>query len=66
MKLGEGTLKLNGESVSCKLHSQIQTLFKLSLTENVVIPPSTEKIILTKILGDQPVGKTAVITDVVP
>lgn len=33
LRLGEGTLKFNGESVSCRLHSQIQNLFKLSLTE---------------------------------
>lgn len=66
MRLGEGTLKFNGESVNCRLYSQIQNLFKLSLTENVVIPPSSEMIIPTKIVGDQPVGKTAVVKDVCP
>lgn len=66
LRLGEGTLKFNGESVNCKLHSQIQNLFKLSLTENVVIPPSSEMIIPTKIVGDQPLGKTAVVKDICP
>lgn len=66
MRLGESTLNFNGESVNCRLYSQIQNLFKLSLTENVVIPLSSEMIIPTKIVGDQPVGKTAVVKDICP
>jgi hypothetical protein len=59
MKLGKGTFKLNGESVNCKLHSQ-------SVAENVVVPPASEMIIPTKVVGVQPVGKTAVITEISP
>lgn len=66
MRLGKSTLKFNGESVNCRLYGQIQNLFKLSLTENVVIPPSSEMIIPTKIVGDQPLGKRAVVKDNCP
>lgn len=41
-------------------------MFKLSLTENVVIPPSSEMIIPTKIVGDQPLGKRVVVKDNCP
>lgn len=61
MKVGKGILTLNGEVVTTLLQDQVQSVFKLSVAENVVIPAASEIILPTKVDGDIPYGSSAVV-----
>jgi hypothetical protein len=50
--MGEEVLTLDENQIKCIKESQMSSLFKISLTEKVTIPPKTEVITIGKIEGD--------------
>lgn len=52
LDMGEEVLTLDENQIKCIKESQMSSLFKISLTEKVTIPPKTEVITIGKIEGD--------------
>ena len=52
LDMGEGTISLHGIKIECTKESQMNSLFKVKLTENVIIPPNTEVLKSGKVEGD--------------
>lgn len=49
LNMGDGTLKIHGEEILCNFENSLSSVFKISASENVEIPPSSEMILLGKI-----------------
>jgi hypothetical protein len=47
--MGDGTLKIHGEEILCSFENSLSSVYKISASENVEIPPSSEMILLGKI-----------------
>jgi hypothetical protein len=52
LDMGKEVLTLDENQIKCIKESQMSSLFKISLTEKVTIPPKTEVITIGKIEGD--------------
>lgn len=62
MHIGKGTILLNGKRIECHLESQKpNTIFRVALTETVVLPAASEMIIPTRVIGDLPIGHNAMV-----
>jgi hypothetical protein len=54
LKMGDGTLKIHGEEILCNFENSLSSVFKISASENVKIPPSSEMILPGKIQNGLP------------
>ena len=52
--MGDGTLKIHGEDILCNFENSLSSVFKISASENVEIPPSSEIILPGKIQNGFP------------
>ncbi|CAG2197985.1 unnamed protein product [Mytilus edulis] len=50
--LGKGTITFGGTEIACQKESQMATIFKVTIDENVTLPPFSESIIRATIVGD--------------
>jgi hypothetical protein len=50
----DGTLKIHGEEILCNFENSFSSVYKISASENVEIPPSSEMILLGKIQNGLP------------
>ena len=54
LNMGDGTLKIHGEDILCNFENSLSSVFKISASENVEIPPSSEIILPSKIQNGFP------------
>lgn len=54
LNMGDGTLKIHGEEILCNFENSLSSVYKISASENVEIPPSSEMILLGKIQNGLP------------
>jgi hypothetical protein len=54
LNMGDGTLKIHGEDILCNFENSLSSVFKISASENVEIPPSSEMILPGKIQNGLP------------
>lgn len=54
LNMGDGTLKIHGEDILCNFENSLSSVFKISASENVEIPPSSEIILPGKIQNGFP------------
>lgn len=61
LDIGKGEITIGGLQIKCLLESDLPSVFRITLTENVLVPPATEIIVSGEIVGETPLFSTALL-----